>query len=479
MAKKTEMKIQETALEQRKTAFDASPYQSLGYGKSGLRAAHDSALRQCGVYDMVGGLYDFQQFLGYAVLSNLSQNGIIRAGVQLRADEMTRRWIEFNYTGEASDEDAAAGIEEQITRFKIQRLFRDAAQMCGFYGGCLAYIDVGDISGEDLRLPLGADADTFKRGTLKGFKLIEPVYIAPGRYSCFNPIDKDYFVPQSWLINGREVHASRFLYFSEDRPPTLLLPAYNFFGIPLAQIVAENVKQFSECSAAASRLLQKFSCTVFATDMQELLTGRDGGNIRRRVQYFAQNRDNDGVMTIDKEAEAIENVSSPISGVTDIVKQQMEIVSAMFGEPTVKLWGMTPGGFNSTGEADMKNHYDHVHAMQERILREPLEYVIKLLQLNSAGAVDDALSFEFVPLSDEDQDLKARVNKTTADTYATLIDRGVITGAEARMALANDPESGFANIDADEEIEPPDMALPMEENGNEKDTETRLSPGGN
>ena len=172
---------------------------------------------------------------------------------------------------------------------------------------------------------------------------------------------------------------------------------------------------------------------------------------------------------VDKEAEAIENVSSPISGVTDIVKQQMEIVSAMFGEPTVKLWGMTPGGFNSTGEADMKNHYDHVHAMQERILREPLEYVIKLLQLNSTGAVDDALSFEFVPLSDEDQDLKARVNKTTADTYATLIDRGVITGAEARMALANDPESGFANIDADEEIEPPEMALPMEGVENESE----------
>lgn len=463
MAKKTDMKIAYHALEREKVAFDASPYESLGYGQSNLRAVHDAALKQCGVYNMVGGLYDFQQFLGYGVLSNLAQNGIIRAGINLRADEMTRRWIEYNYNGEATDDEAAGEIEAEMTRLKIDRLFREAAQMCGFFGGCLAYIDVGDISGEDLRLPLGADADTFKKGTLKGFKLIEPVYIAPGRYSCFNPIDKDYFIPQSWLINGREVHASRFLYFAEDKPPTLLLPAYNFFGVPLAQIVAENVRQFSECSAAASRLLQKFSCTVFKTDMQELLTGRDGGNIRRRVQYFAQNRDNDGVMTVDKEAEDIISVSTPISGVTDIVRQQMEIVAAMFGEPAVKLWGISPGGFNSTGEADMKNHYDHIHALQERLFREPLEYVVKLLQLNSKGAVDDALSFEFVPLSDEDSDLKARCNKTIADTYATLIDRGVISSSEARLALANDPESGFANIDADEEIELPEMALPMEE----------------
>ena len=473
MAKKTDMKIAYHALEREKVAFDASPYESLGYGQSNLRAVHDAALKQCGVYNMVGGLYDFQQFLGYGVLSNLAQNGIIRAGVNLRADEMTRRWIEFNYNGESSDDEASAAIEEEMTRLKIDRLFREAAQMCGYFGGCLAYIDVGDISGEDLQLPLGMDADTFKVGSLKGFKLIEPTYIAPAKYSCFNPLDRDYFVPQSWLINGREVHASRFLYFAEDKPPTLLLPAYNFFGIPLSQIVAENVRQFSECNAAASRLLQKFSCTVFKTDMQELLTGRDGGNIRRRVQYFSQNRDNDGVMTVDKEAEDISDVSTPIGGVTDIVRQQMEIVSAMFGEPSVKLWGISPSGFNATGDSDMKNHYDHIHALQERLFREPLEYVLKLLQLNKKGAVDNALSFEFVPLSDEDQDLKARVNKTTADTYATLIDRGVITGAEARLALANDPESGFANIDADEEVDPPDMALPLE-GANETDTETDI-----
>jgi len=473
MAKQKQMTISDAALERERVLCDFSPYESLGYGNSNLRTAQDAALRGCGIYNMVGGLYDFQQFLGYGVLSALSQNGVIRAGVQMRADEMTRRWIEFNYNGEASDEDAAGYIEAEMTRLKIDKLFHDAAELCGYFGGCLAYIDTGDISGDDLKLPLGTDADTFKRGTLKGFKLIEPVYIAPGRYSCFNPLDKDYFIPQSWLINGREVHASRFLYFAEDKPNTLLLPAYNFFGIPLAQIVAENVRKFGECSAAAARLLQKFSCTVFATDMQELLYGGRYGNIRKRIQRFALDRDNDGVMAIDKEAENILEISKPLSGVTDIVKQQMEIVAAMFGEPSVKLWGITPGGLNATGEADMKNHYDHIHALQERLFREPLEYVVKLLQLNSKGAVDDALSFEFVPLSDEDSDLKARCNKTIADTYATLIDRGVISSSEARLALANDPESGFANIDADEEVPMPEMALPMESE-NETDTETDI-----
>ena len=469
MKQKQHMQISDAALEREAVLADFSPCRSLGYGDTNARAVQDSALRQCGIYNMIGNMYNVPQFLGYAQLANLSQNGIIRAGVELRADEMTRRWIEYDYTGESmTDEEAGAAIEEEMTRFKVQRLFRDAAQMCGYYGGCLAYIDVGDISDADLRLPLGMDGDTFRVGSLRGFKLIEPLYIAPAKYSCANPIDSDYFVPQSWLINGREIHASRFLYFAENRPSTMLLPSYNFFGIPLAQSVAESVRQFGECSAAAARLLQKFSCTIFKTDMQELLYGGRYGNIRKRIQRFALDRDNDGVMCIDKEAEEIVEVAKPLSGVTDVVRQQMEIVAAMFGEPSVKLWGISPNGFNATGESDIRSHYDHIHAVQERIMREPLEYCLKLLQLNKNGAVDDALSFEFVPLSDEDQDLKARCNKTTADTYATLIDRGVISGAEARMALANDPESGFSNIDADAKVEMPDMALPV---GEENETD--------
>ena len=119
MAKQKQMTISDAALERERVLCDFSPYASLGYGKSDLRTAQDKALRGCGVYNMIGGLYDYQQFLGYGVLSALSQNGIIRAGVTLRADEMTRRWVEFNYNGESTDDEAAGYIESEMTRLKI------------------------------------------------------------------------------------------------------------------------------------------------------------------------------------------------------------------------------------------------------------------------------------------------------------------------------------------------------------------------
>ena len=440
-----------------------APYESLGYGKTKARAMQDSALQTAGIYDMMrnGALDTFPTFLGYMTLAQLSQDGVIQAGVELRADEMTRRWIEFQYMGEGGD-DLICTMEGEIARLHVDKVVRDACQMCGYYGGCLVYIDCGDLTDEDLRLPLGSDSDTFRTDSIRGLKIIEPFYIAPGRYSCYNPIDSDYFVPQSWLINGREVHASRFLYFAENKPPTVLLPSYNFFGVPLAQTVLDAVIGFEESSKSAARMLSKYACTVFKTDMNEVLSGGTGSEIQKRIAYFAQNRDNDGIMTIDKESEDIVLAQHALGGVTDIVRQQMEIVAAMFGEPAVKLWGISPGGFNATGESDMRSHYDHINAVQERIIRDPLEYLVKLLQLNKLGRVDEALTFEFVPLSDEDERLQAEVQKIKVDSMSQLFDRGIISGEEARHVLATDPESGFDDIDEDSVPEPPNLALPME-----------------
>ena len=467
--------ISDAALEsQKKPVAKFEPPETLGYGKTKIRKAQTARLYDAGVMQVLSSKYyqNIGEFLGYGALAKLSQDGVIKRGVEMRADEMTRRWIELQYReGEEGADERINDIVADMTALHVDRVVREAVQMCGYYGGCLVYIDVGDISLDEMKLPLGGDGDTFRRDSIRGLKIIEPFNIAAGRYSCYSPLDKDYFVPQTWLINGREVHASRFLYFAENKPPTLLLPAYNFFGIPLAQTVLDSVMGFTQTSKAAARMMTKYSCTVFKTDMNDVLSGGMGVNLRRRIEYFAKNRDNDGIMTIDFNGEEIQSADHSLSGVTDIVRQQMEIVAAMFGEPAVKLWGISPNGFNATGDSDMKNHYDSMHATQERIMRDPLEYLLKILQLNRYGEFDENLTFEFVPLSDEDSKLKAEIQSLNVNAMGALFDRGIISGSEARHKLASDPESGYNDIDESEEIETPEnLALPYEgdlDNGEE------------
>jgi phage-related protein (TIGR01555 family) len=467
MSKKKKLKIANSSIKKPDIYTNKyAPPKTLGYGNTNIYDEQDKMLNDAGIYSTLQmGLYDrFPSFLGYMALAQMSQDGIVRAGIDLRADEMTRRWIDISYAGEGGGDEVISTLEDSLKKLRVDKVFREASQMCGYYGGCLVYIDVGDISDEELRNPLGSDSDTFAVGSIKGLKIIEPFYIAPARYQAFNPIDKDYFIPQAWLVNGKEIHTSRFLYFAENKMPTLLLPSYNFFGLPVAQTAIEPVIAFEEASKASARMITKYASTIFKTDMNDVLSGGSDNEIQKRIAYFAQYRDNDGVMTIDKDAEDIVLSSHSLGGVTDIVRQLMEIVSAHFGEPAVKMWGISPGGFNATGESDMRSHYDHINAVQERIFREPLQYLMDLIQLNTFGQIDNNVEFTFVPLSDEDEKLQADTQAVKVNSMCALFDRGIISGEEARHVLATDEESGFDDIDEDAEVTPPeDLALPLEE----------------
>ena len=206
-------------------------------------------------------------FMGYGALANLSQNGLIRAGVEMRGDEMTRKWGELTRKGNTEKEtdeqqEKLDDITEEMEKYKVRELFRSASCLCGYMGGCLLFIDTGE---EVLANPLILDSMTFAPGTFKGFRLIEPYLVTPGGYNSTNPMADDYFKPSLWYIQGIPVHASRLIYFTENKLTSLLKPAYNFFGLPLAQKVIDAVAHYTENREAAGRLLQKYALTVLKT----------------------------------------------------------------------------------------------------------------------------------------------------------------------------------------------------------------------
>ena len=69
------------------------------------------------------------------------------------------------------------------------------------------------------------------------------------------------------------------------------------------------------------------------------------------------------------------------------------------------------------------------------------------MQLHLRGEIDPSVTFDFAPLGEEDRAALATMQKTKADTIAVYLDRDIISPEEARKALADDPDSGFADID--------------------------------
>jgi hypothetical protein len=121
----------------------------------------------------------------------------------------------------------------------------------------------------------------------------------------------------------------------------------------------------------------------------------------------------------------------------------------------VKLLGIEPSGFNSTGDADRNNWFDNIAAHQEKLFRDPLETVSKIIQLDVFGEIDSRIAFDFPPLQEMSETEQAQNQKTKAETGKALIDAGVITAEEERRRVASDPNSGYNSIDPGSVPEPP------------------------
>lgn len=390
------------------------------------------------------------RFLGYPMLSNIAQDPLIRSGIEVIVDDMTRKFIDLTSKGENDLSTSIAELESDLQSFRIKSIFNRALATTGYQGGCLVYVDVGELDDEEKKTPLYLDAATFKKGSFRGLRIIEPINLYPGRYDTLDPTSEDYFNPETWFVLGKEYHRSRFLYFAQNEVPLILKPLYNFFGISLAQQVLEYVQNFTENRRSAQRLLNKFSLTIWRTDMSQFLSGGDCNSLTQRVKYFNAQRSNDGTVLLDKETEEMEQINTPLSGVTDIVSMSLDLAPVILGISKDKYFGDLPKGLNASSEGTNRIYYDKIQSLNEKICYDNVVKVLKILQLNRYGEIDDNISFQFAPLWEMDERERAEINKVKADTAAVYLDRGALSAEEVRGALADNPDSGFSNIDVDD-----------------------------
>lgn len=401
------------------------------------------------------GQYPLTSFVGYGALQQISQQGMIRSCIQTVADDMTRKWIELS--GDCDSEKLTHLADILENKYQLSRVFNKAFSLCGYMGGAFVFIDTGS---DDLSLPLAINdmsAELMIDTTLK-FTVVDPVNVTPTEYNCTNPLKDDYMIPRKWFVLGNVVHHSRMLSIVDNEPPTLLKPSYNFLGIPQSQILWDYVLHFNKCRVSTAELLKKISLLVVQTDMDAVLTDPNGvAQFDAKMDFLARYRDNDSVFVCDKDSEAVSNVQTTISGCTDVVRQALEMIAAINRTPAVKLLGISPSGFNATGESDITNYYDFIHSKQETH-RAEIQKCIEAVQLVEYGAIDPSISFEFVSLEPSDEQVKANTAMTKVNALTALSDRQAISADEVRQAVRQMPEIDLSFIEEDM----PEMTEPDE-----------------
>lgn len=390
-------------------------------------------------------------FLGYPVLSELSQRSEYRAPVQTLATEMTRKWIQFKSIGSEDLSEKIKQIEVAFDHFKIRDAFKLATEHDGFFGRGNLFVEIE--GNDDRETPLIVDKATIKKGSLKQLKVIEPIWTTPVNYDSIDPTNKYFYKPNMWYVMGKPVHSSRLFTFISHPVADMLKPSYNFSGLSMTQMMMPYVDNWLSTRDSVSDLIHSFSTSGIKTNMDAMLSeGNEGDatDIINRAELFNRMRDNRGLMMLDTSTdEEFFQYNTPLSGLDKLQAQAQEQMAAPCHIPLVKLFGITPSGLNASSEGEIKVYYDYVAAQQQSIYTDPLVTILKIIQLHLFGQIYDDITFEFVPLEQMTEEQIANINKTKAETGATLVEANIISHEEERTRLADDSFSGYNSLDAE------------------------------
>jgi uncharacterized protein len=392
------------------------------------------------------------EFLGYPYLAELAQRPEYRVINETIATEMTRKWIKLQAVGEEDKTEKIKAIEDEFTRLGVKDAFRKGLEIDGSFGRSHLYLDLGTTDDRDeLRLPIGNGQNAMSKakvgvGSLKRIRVIEPVWTYPSSYNATDPLKPDWYKPSSWFVQGKEVHSTRLLTFIGREVPDLLKPAYSFGGLSMTQMVKPYVDNWLRVRQSVSDLISTFSTSGIKTDLAQMLSA-GGEQLFKRLVLFNSNRDNQGLMVLDKDTEEYFNVSTPLGTLDQLQAQAQEHMASVSRIPLVKLLGISPAGLNASSEGEIETFDDTINAGQEAQIRPNLTRLLHFVQLSLWGQIDPAITFAFVPLSDLTPKEKAEVQKIEAETDEIRINSSVLDPAEVRKRVANEPDSPYPGID--------------------------------
>lgn len=396
-------------------------------------------------------------FIGYPRLAELAQISEYRSVSETTANEMTRQWIEIKSAGEEDNSETIRQIEECCERLNVRDVFRKAVETDGLFGRGQILVQIKGHDGK-LANPLLLTEKTIAKGSLKALVNIEPMWTTPAPYNAVDPTLPDFYKPKAWYVMAQEIHASRLFTLISRPVPDMLKPAYNFGGVSMTQLMMPYVERWLRTVDSVSDLLHSFSLSGIKTDMSAILGGSDDGdtNIILRAELYNRLRDNRGLMLLSKDEEEFFQFNTPLSGLDALLAQSQEQMAAPSHTPLVKLLGITPSGLNASTEGEIAVYYDHIRAMQENLLRDPLDKLLKLVQLHLFGKVNDNITFDFVPLRQMSETELSTIRKSDTDRDVAYIQAGVVSAEEVRGRLAGEPGSGYNGIDVEDVPEMPD-----------------------
>lgn len=315
----------------------------------------------------------------------------------------------------------------------------NALKWSRLYGGGVLLL--GAFDGNELKQPLNIRAIK----DFENLKFIPRNNIMYGTIQWqMDPAKERYGLPEIYPLTFRigrdfivkEVHWTRVIELHGIEIPTsqssLIPPDYRYWGLSELQRVQDKLKDVAGAFGSLSNMLHELSIGKYKfRDLADILAAPDGDKlIQKRLQSMDLMKSTFHSLIMDTDEDFIRD-SATFTGVPEVMYQFFMLICSASSYPMTRLFGISPGGLNSTGDSDTYRYYDKVESEQKRKLLPILD---RLTYIYSEWKNIEKPKIVFNPIEQmtekeqaEIDEKKAHTEKTKQETYQGYIDMGIMT----------------------------------------------------
>jgi phage-related protein (TIGR01555 family) len=413
--------------------------------------------------------YGFNQITRDRGLLEAAYRGswVVGIVVDAPAEDMTRAGIEIESTISPEDNDV---LQAALFDMQIWQALQSCLKWARLYGGSLGYLM---IDGQDPSTPL--DMDSISPGQFKGIMPLDRWMVQPGVMRPIREFGPNFGLPSEYTMMQTVplidywpvIHHTRMLRFTGIELPFNQRMAENMWGESVVERIYDRLISFDSTTIGAAQLVYKAHLRIMKVDQLRNIIAAGGpamAGLTAQIANMRLTQANEGITLLDTTDE-FEAQAYTFAGLSDMLMQFGQQIAGAGQIPLVRLFGQSPAGLGSTGEADLRTYYDGLAKNQERDLRQPL---VKVLDIISRSVLKKPLpkgtKFRFNPLWLIKETERSSLGAQTTDSVIKAFEAGLISQAVALKELRQSSHvTGIWSNITDEDIKDADDLPPKAE----------------
>jgi hypothetical protein len=363
--------------------------------------------------------------------------------IDIPALDACRKWRNWQ-----ADGDEISDVEAEETRLGLQAKVLEALTKARLFGGAAIYIGTGD---SDPTKPL--NPESIAKGGIKHLNVLTRRVLQAGETET-NPESEAYGKPKEYTITSQtgqvDIHPSRLIIFQGalHPDPERATGAERGWGDPVLLAILQTIKQADGTAANIASLV--FEAKIDVIKIPKLMEKLQGGGtayeqqVIERLTLAATAKGINGCLILDSEEE-YEQKTATFGELTNIMLAFMQLVSGAADIPVTRLLGQAPAGLNATGDADIRNYYDRISAMQQLSMTPALAIFDECLIRSALGTRPPELFYNWASLWQSTDKERADIGKITAETIKSIGETGLIPDdVMSEVAVTMLTEAGVA-----------------------------------